>query len=178
VDERFGVREGHGNVMRRIAEMPHVEGFAQIGVRGPGSSDPSDFADARRMGSLIVSPRQLRKQGLDSVLAQIPDGKNYYVTIDVDAFDAGIAPGSGSPSVGGLDYYEVTDLLRGVARKGDVIGFDFVEVAPQYDPTEITAQLAARVILDFLGAIFVERRSRDERLSNAAAGVPHQKARS
>lgn len=160
VDERLGVREGHGNVMRRIAEMEHVVGFAQIGVRGPGSSDPSDFADARRMSSLIVGPRELRRKGIGSVLERIPDDVSFYVTIDVDAFDAAIAPGSGSPSIGGLDYYEVTDLLRGLARKADVVGFDFVEVAPQYDPTEITAQLAARVILDFLGAIFEERKRR------------------
>jgi len=163
VDERFGVREGHGNIMRRAAEMPHVEGFAQIGIRGPGSSDPSDFADARRMGSLIIGPREIRRRGVEWVLSRIPDGKRYYVTIDIDAFDAGIAPGSGSPSIGGLDYYEVTEILRGVAAKGDVVGFDFVEVAPQYDPTEVTAQLAARVILDFLGAIFHERQKRNAR---------------
>ncbi len=160
VDERFGVREGHGNIMRRVAEMPHVEGFAQIGIRGPGSSAPSDFADARRMGSLIVGPRELRRVGVEGILSRIPTGKRFYVTIDVDAFEAGLAPGSGSPSFGGLSYYEVTDLLRGVAAKGEVVGFDFVEVAPQYDPTEVTAQLAARVILDFLGAIFYERNKR------------------
>lgn len=160
VDERFGIREGHGNIMRRAAEMPHVKGFAQIGIRGPGSSDPSDFADAKRMGGLIIGPREFRRVGVDGVLSRIPDARRYYVTIDIDGFDAGIAPGSGSPSIGGLDYYEVTDLLRGVAAKGDVVGFDFVEVAPQYDHTEVTAQLAARVILDFLGAIFYERQKR------------------
>jgi len=169
VDERFGVREGHGNVMRRLAEMPHVQGFAQIGIRGPGSSAPSDFADASRMGSIIIGPREFRRKGVEGVLARIPDGKRYYVTIDVDGFDASIAPGSGSPSFGGLDYYEVTDLLRGVAAKGDVVGFDFVEVAPQYDPTEITAQLAARVTLDFLGAIFYERQKRGKLASAARA---------
>jgi agmatinase len=168
VDERFGVREGHGNIMRRVAEMPHVDGFAQIGVRGPGSSDPADFADARRMGSLIVGPREFRRKGTDGVLAEIPNGKRYYITIDVDAFDAGLAPGSGSPSIGGLDYYEVTDLLRGIASKGEVVGFDFVEVAPQYDPTEVTAQLAARVILDFLGAIFFEKQQRMRSKETAA----------
>jgi agmatinase len=66
-------------------------------------------------------------------------------------------PGNGSPSPGGFGYHEVVDLLRGLARKGDVVGFDFVEVAPTYDPTEITQQTAARVILDFLAAIFAER---------------------
>lgn len=157
VNERFGVREGHGNIMRRVAEMSHVEGFAQIGIRGPGSSDRADFDDARSMGSLIIGARQVRRDGIPSILEKIPAGKRYYVTIDVDAFDASLAPGSGSPSFGGLTYYEVTDFLRGVASRGDVVGFDFVEVAPQYDLSEVTAQLAARVILDFLGAIFVER---------------------
>jgi agmatinase len=160
VDERFGVREGNGNIMRRVAEMPHVKGFAQIGVRGPGSSAPSDFSDAKRMGGVIIGPREFRRLGVEGVLARIPGNVRYYVTIDIDGFDASLAPGSGSPSIGGLDYYEVSDLLRGVATKGDVVGFDFVEVAPQYDPTEVTAQLAARVILDFLGAIFQERQKR------------------
>lgn len=141
VDERFGVREGHGNIMRRVAEMPHVRGIAQIGIRGPGSSAPSDFVDARRMGSLIVGPRTFRRVGVEGVLERIPGDRRYYVTIDVDAFEASLAPGSGSPSFGGLDYYEVTDLLRGIAAKGEVVGFDFVEVAPQYDPAEVTAQL-------------------------------------
>jgi agmatinase len=157
VDERFGVREGHGNVMRRISEMEHVGGLAQIGIRGPGSSDPSDFADARAAGSVIIGPREFRRIGVDAVLGQIPAAGQYYVTIDCDGFDPALMPGNGSPSPGGFTYHEVVDLLRGIARKGDVVGFDFVEVAPTYDATEVTQQTAARVILDFLGAIFKER---------------------
>lgn len=159
VDERFGVREGHGNVMRRVHEMDHTRGIAQLGIRGPGSSATADFRAARSNGSLIIGPRELRRDGIGQVLERIPDA-NYYVTIDVDVFDPALAPGSGSPSIGGLDYYEVTDLLRGLAAKGDVVGFDFVEVAPTYDHGEITAQLASRVILDFLSAIFYERNRR------------------
>ena len=171
VDERFGVREGHGNVMRRIAEMDHVTGLAQIGIRGPGSSDPSDFADARRMGSEIIGPREFRRIGLDAVLNRIPESPNYYVTMDCDGFDAALMPGTGSPSPGGFNYHEVVDLLRGIARKGNVVGFDFVEVAPVYDQTEVTGQTAARVILDFLGAVF---KAREERAASGgtAAAVP------
>jgi agmatinase len=157
VDERFGVREGHGNVMRRIAEMDHVSGLAQIGIRGPGSSDPGDFEDARQMGSVIIGPREFRRTGLEAVLDRIPEADRYYVTMDCDGFDAPLMPGTGSPSPGGFNYHEVVDFLRGLALKGDVIGFDFVEVAPMYDLTEVTGQTAARVILDFLGAIFKAR---------------------
>jgi agmatinase len=157
VDNRFGVTEGHGNVMRRILEMDHVTAIAQLGIRGPGSSDPQDFYDAKAMGSVIIGPREFRRIGLDAVLERIPSAPNYYVTMDCDGFDAALMPGTGSPSPGGFNYTEVVDLLRRIAGKGNVIGFDFVEVAPMYDQTEVTGQTAARVILDFLGAIFKAR---------------------
>lgn len=157
VDERFGVREGHGNIMRRVSEMDHVSGMAQIGIRGPGSSDPSDFDDAKAAGSVIIGPREFRRIGLDQVIDRVPDVPRYYVTIDCDGFDPALMPGNGSPSPGGFTYHEVVDFLRALTAKGDVVGFDFVEVAPQYDPTEITQQTAARVVLDFLGAIFAAR---------------------
>lgn len=158
VDERFGVREGHGNIMRRAAEMDHVSGLAQIGIRGPGSSDPSDFEDAKRMGSVIIGPRRFRELGIPAVVDMIPEADRFYVTIDCDGFDPALMPGNGSPSPGGFTYHEVVDFLRALTGKGDVIGFDFVEVAPQYDPTQITQQTAARVVLDFLGAIFESRK--------------------
>lgn len=159
VDERFGVRDGHGNIMRRAAEMDHVSGIAQIGIRGPGSSDPSDFEDAKRMGSVIVGPRKFRELGIPEVIDLIPASPRYYVTIDCDGFDPALMPGNGSPSPGGFTYHEVVDFLRALTGKGEVIGFDFVEVAPQYDPTQITQQTAARVVLDFLGAIFKSRQT-------------------
>jgi len=38
-----------------------------------------------------------------------------------------------------------------------VVGIDLVEVAPAYDPSGITAILAAQLLLNFLGFIFQER---------------------
>ncbi len=160
VDERFGVREGHGNPMRRISEMTHVSGLSQIGIRGPGSSGRKDFDDARAYGSTIVGPREFRRIGVQNVVSKLPEGGRFYVTIDCDVLDPALAPGNGSPSPGGLDYYELTDTLRGIAARGEVIGFDFCEVAPMYDPFGVTSQVAARIILDFIGAIFLERKKK------------------
>lgn len=158
VDERAGVREGHGNPMRRISELDYVTGMTQIGIRGPGSSARQDFDDARAYGSRIIGPREFRRLGAQGVVDTLPQGTKFYVTIDCDVLDPALAPGNGSPSPGGLDYYELTDTLRSIAARGEVVGFDFCEVAPVYDPTGITCQVAARVILDFLGAIFEARR--------------------
>jgi agmatinase len=156
VDSRHGVREGHGNPMRRAAEQPHVSGLTQLGIRNVSSTAREGYEDARRRGSTIRSVRQFRQLGTAGVLELVPSGARYYVTIDIDAFDPSIAPGTGTPSHGGFLYWEVMEFLQGLARRGRVVGIDLVEVAPAYDPAGITAILAAQVLLNFLGYIFHE----------------------
>jgi agmatinase len=153
VDERHGVRNGHGSPMRRAAEKPWVSGLSQLGIRNVSSTAREGYEAARKMGSRILSVRQVRKLGAEAVLALIPAGARYYVTIDIDGFDPSIAPGTGTPSHGGFLYYEVLELLDGLARRGRVVGMDLVEVAREYDPAGITAILAAQILLNFIGRI-------------------------
>ena len=157
VDERHGVRYGHGNPLRRAAEMAHVTSMTQMGIRNVSSSNRADYDDARAAGSTILSVRDVRRLGAEGTLALIPEGARYYVTIDIDGFDPSIAPGTGTPSHGGFLYYEVMEILQGLAGRGEVVGMDLVEVAPAYDPTGITAFLAAQVLLNFLGYVFEAR---------------------
>lgn len=156
-DDRGGQKLGHGSPLRRASEMDHVKGMAQFGVRGLGSSTRSDFEDARKFGSLILSPRQIRKMGVDKAIELIPQFDRYYVTIDIDGMDPSIAPGTGTPAAGGFYYYELKEILEGIVKKGNIIGFDMVEVAPQYDPTGYTEQFAARIMCEFIGLILKER---------------------
>lgn len=157
VDVRHGVREGHGNPMRRAAEQSHVTGLTQIGIRNVSSTAKEGYEDARARGSSILSVRQARRLGTQGVLDKIPQGARYYVTIDIDGFDPSIAPGTGTPSHGGFLYYEVMEILQGLVKRGNVVGVDLVEVAPAYDPSGITGFLAAQVLLNFIGYIFEER---------------------
>jgi agmatinase len=161
VDVRHGVREGHGNPMRRAAEQAHVTGLTQLGIRNVSSTAREGYEDARRRGATIRSVRQFRQLGTAGVLDLVPAGARYYVTIDIDAFDPSVAPGTGTPSHGGFLYWEVMEFLQGLARRGQVVGIDLVEVAPAYDPSGITAILAAQVLLNFLGYIFYERSRRE-----------------
>ncbi len=156
VDERHGVRYGHGNPMRRAAEKPYITGLSQFGIRNVSSTAKEGYEDARSMGSDILSVRQIREIGSKEAARRIPRGR-LYVTIDIDAFCPSIAPGTGTPSHGGFMYYEVLEILQQVSKTHDIIGIDLVEVAPAYDPTEGTAILAAQLLLNFLGFIFHER---------------------
>lgn len=157
VDERHGVRYGHGNPMRRAAEKPYVTGLSQIGIRNVSSTAREGYADARAMGSDIQSVRHVRAMGTDAMLRRIPEGQRYYLTIDIDAFDPSIAPGTGTPSHGGFLYYEVLELIDGIAQRGDIVGMDLVEVAPDYDPTGSTSILAAQVLMNTIGRIMHHR---------------------
>ncbi|GIN98747.1 SpeB arginase/agmatinase/formimionoglutamate hydrolase SpeB [Siminovitchia terrae] len=152
-----GQRFTLSNPMRRMSEMDHIDKMAQLGIRGVGSSQKEDFDDARAYGSTILSPKQIRKIGIEEALKDMPDGEKYYVTIDIDGLDASIAPGAGSPSPGGFYYDEVSEILEAVAKKGEVIGFDLVEVNPLYDPSGVTSQIAARLIIDFINFIIREK---------------------
>jgi len=160
VDERHGVRCGHGNPMRRAAEKDHVTGLSQIGIRNVSSTARQGYEDARAMGSDIISVRQFRKLGVQQVLARIPADVRYYVSIDIDGFDPSIAPGTGTPSHGGFLYYEILELLAGLAAQGSIAGLDLVEVAPDYDHTGTTAILAAQILLNTIGRIMHARSNR------------------
>ena len=159
VDERHGVRFGHGNPMRRAAEKPYVTGLSQIGIRNVSSTAKEGYDDARAMGSDILSVRQFRKMGVDQVLERIPDGVRYYVTIDIDGFDPSIAAGTGTPSHGGFLYYEILEFLDGLTKRGQIVGLDLVEVAPDYDHTGTTAILAAQILMNTIGRISHNRPS-------------------
>ena len=153
VDERHGVKYGHGNPMRRAAEKSYVSGLTQIGIRNVSSTAKEGYEDAKKMGSNIISVRQFRELGVSKIIDQIPNNIPYYVTIDIDAFDPSIASGTGTPSHGGFLYYEILELIDLIAQKGKIIGMDLVEVAPDYDITTSTTTLAAQLLLNSIGRI-------------------------
>ena len=160
VDERHGVRNGHGNPMRRASEKAWVTGMTQVGIRNVSSTARDGYDDARARGSDILSVRQARALGPEGVANRLPQGAPIYITIDIDAFCPSIAPGTGTPSHGGFLYYDVLELLQKVAQKHEIVGIDLVEVAPDYDPTGSTSILAAQVLMNLLGFVFHARGSR------------------
>ena len=153
VDERHGVRLGHGNPMRRASEKSYVSGMTQVGIRNVSSTSREGYIDAKEKGSSIFSVRQFRKIGIDEMLNNIPKNVRYYVTIDIDAFDPSIAAGTGTPSHGGFYYYEILELIDGLTKQGNIVGMDLVEVAPDYDITNSTSTLAAQLLMNVIGRI-------------------------
>src|SRR5918997_411129 len=126
-EERNGVTEGLSSTMRRASEMAWVSGMAQIGLRAVGSARQGEVDDAKAYGSVLISAEELHRDGVEAALERIPAAERYYITFDADGLDPTIAPGVLTPGFGGIDYYEASNLLRGIANRGTVVGYDIVE---------------------------------------------------
>jgi guanidinopropionase len=144
-----GSKFHHGGPFR-LAVLDGVldpERTIQIGIRG-SSNMFWEFSHAS--GMTVVYMEDFMRLGLEAVAQQareVVGGGPFYISIDVDGFDPAYAPGTGTPEVGGLTAREGLALVRAL-RGLDVIGADVVEVAPQYDPTTNTAQLAAQLLFE------------------------------
>jgi agmatinase len=150
-EEVNGVRQGLSSVMRRMSEMDHVGEIFQIGLRATGSARPEEVEAALAYGAKLISAYELHDVGIDAILARIPDGGRYYLTIDMDGMDPSIAPGVNAPAPGGVTYMQARTLIHGLVRKGRVVGMDVVEITPKHDVNKITCLTAGRLIANMVG---------------------------
>lgn len=148
-----GVKEGLSSSIRRASELDYVGDIVQIGLRGLGSARDQDVQDAMDRRNIFITAAEMYKNGLDEVTKRLPQADNYYITFDMDVMDPSIAPGVNSPAFGGIDYWQATGLLWAVARRGRIVGLDMVEIAPRVDTRGLTSMLAARLMLNLLGAM-------------------------
>ena len=149
-----GVLHSHGSPIRRCRELPFVNHITSVGIR---TTRRKPYEESQQHGSLIVTTAQFRQLGPLGVADRIPQAQNLYITFDIDVMDPSQAPGTGTPEIGGLFYQEVRECLAALIAKSNLIGFDLVEVAPTYDSSELTSQLAAQLIIDMLTARFPSR---------------------
>ena len=152
-DEVHGERYGYSSPMRRASEMPWIRRMIQVGLRGVGSARTSEVADARAWGVEIVTAEEVHRDGVARAVSLVPDGAPCLVTVDCDGLDPSIMPAVMAPAPGGLTYWHVVELIRGVARKGRIVGFDLVEFVPARDSHALAARTAARIVCNAIAAI-------------------------
>ncbi len=152
-DETEGERLGLSSTMRRASEMDHIERIIQTGQRAVGSARPGDFEDALAWGAEFFVARDVYINGIQPVLKAIPNGANVLISLDVDAFDPSIAPGVLARAPGGLSYWQVANLIQGVAKKARIAGFNIIEMVPDQDIDGLTALTSARTVCNVIGAL-------------------------
>lgn len=150
-DTMHGVGEGLSSVIRRASEMPHFDKIFQIGLRAAGSGRREEYEAAKAWGAVLIPDLELQEVGMKAVLDRIPDGGQYYLTVDADGLDPTIAPAVAGPAPGGVTYPQIRTLIHGLVAKGRVVGMDIVEITPKRDVNGITAITAGRIICNLIG---------------------------
>jgi formimidoylglutamase len=163
VDAHLDVREyeddsllSSGTPFRRAIETPILSG-ARVGMIGLRR-----FANSRHylgwaaeQGIHTVPVETVAEVGARAVATQVlervaADADALYLSIDLDAADAAVAPGVSAPGVGGLTAREMIELVGALGSDPRLVGADIMELSPPHDQDGRTARLAARLFLELL----------------------------
>lgn len=148
-DARNGTRYANSSPFRRAAEeVAGLKHITVLGLRGLRTS-PEAYRAAKARGHTLVSARRIR-ENLEAVTRGLPRGQKVYLSFDMDALDPALAPGTSSPEVEGLLYAEALALLRATLKHNALIGFDLTELAPNLDPSGLTALVGARLLAEVM----------------------------
>jgi agmatinase len=122
-----GERYSHAAAMRRVLDSPGVS-LVSVGIRAVSKAEV-EFYEANRHRIAIHWARDQACWDIDAIVAPLR-GRPVYVTFDIDALDASVMPATGTPTPGGLGYWQALGILRQACRAGQLVGADLVEFAP------------------------------------------------
>ena len=156
-DEFMGLKLSHTTFMRRINEEVKPAKIIEVGTR---AICKEELAYAKKAEIEFFTTQQIRNEGNESIIKKLKEKlakyKSIYLSIDMDVLDPAYAPAVQNPEPEGLETHNLLDILCNVCDKR-VVGFDVVEVAPNYD-YGVSAIQATKVVFEVLCSIEKSRR--------------------
>jgi agmatinase len=156
IDAHADLRDGyqanpnsHAAALRRCLQYAPL---VQVGIRSLSVEEAEAIPTLR---TKIFWAQDIVKAPVEQWIPRVVEalGPHVYLTIDLDGFDPAYVPATGTPEPGGLDWYQVTALIRAVAAARKIVAMDVVELLPQ--PGDHASDfLAAKLIYRALGYIF------------------------
>lgn len=156
-DSYLGTPWNHACVGRRIVDSGAK--LVQVGVRSISEEEDRFLRRAENVKTYYAS--EVRESLADVTRGIVSSlSGNVYISIDLDVFDPGIMPAVGTPEPGGLDWFEVIDILRDVMRADcNIVGFDIMELSPI--PGIVAPEfLAAKLCYRLMGWILAKRQEK------------------
>lgn len=147
--EFMGLTLSHTTFMRRINEEVKPAKIVEVGTRAVCKEE---LAYAKKVGIEFFTAQQIRKDGVQRIIKQLHEKlagcENIYLSVDMDVLDPAFVPAVQNPEPEGLEPHVLLDILCDLCDKR-VVGFDVLEVAPNYDQGVSVVQ-AAKVIFEVL----------------------------
>jgi agmatinase len=146
-DGYLGQKYSHAAAMRRCLDSQDIN-LVQIGVRNiSNENDELNFWQKNQCRVKTFWAKDKKQWKIEEILKSLK--RKVYLTFDVDTFDSSVMPATGTPEPGGLDWYEISNILKAVAKNKKIIGADFVELAPIknfFAPDFLVAKLIYKTI--------------------------------
>jgi len=161
IPEYFGKPYTHGTPFYHAAKEGLVDTSKsiQVGIR-EGLYGPEDLENSKNLGYEVLTAVEAHKMTTDEIVQRIKErvgDSKAFLTFDIDFIDPAYAPGTGTPVLGGFSTTQALEIIRGL-KELNIIGYDLVEVAPQYDPTSVTSIAAAGVMYEFMSHLAYKKK--------------------
>jgi agmatinase len=148
-NEYMGLKLSHTTFMRRINEEVKPSKIIEVGTRAVCKEE---LNYAKKTGIEFFTAQQIRKEGSKRIAEQLREKlsryRNVYLSIDMDVLDPAYVPAVQNPEPEGIETHTLFDILCGICDKR-VMGFDVVEIAPNYDHGTSAIQ-GAKTIFEIL----------------------------
>lgn len=140
-EEYNNSKNSHATVIKRVWDIVGDDKIFQFGIRS-GTREEFKFAIEQKHTYMEVGGINTFEKIINKL-----NGKNVYLTIDLDVLDASVFPGTGTPEPGGINYREFQDVFKIIKKSNiNIVGCDIVELSPDYDTTGVSTVIACKVL--------------------------------
>jgi agmatinase len=153
-------RNYYGSVITDSAEYINFKKSILIGTR---AAESEELENASKQKLEIITPMDIIELGINTTIEKIISkcgSSKVYLSIDLDCMDPGVAPGVSVPTPGGLFPLDLIYMIKEITENLHIVGMDIVELSPDYDINQNTANHASRILMEMISSLSIVKRDK------------------
>ena len=153
-------RNYYGSV---ITDSSAYINFTKSILIGTRAAESEELENANKQKLEIITPIDIIEVGINETVKKIISkcgSSKVYLSIDLDCMDPGVAPGVSVPTPGGLFPLDLIYMIKKISENLQIVGMDIVELSPDYDLNQNTANHAARILMETISSLKVGQTSK------------------
>jgi agmatinase len=130
--------------------------FTKSMLIGTRAAELEELENASKHRLEIITPLDILELGINSTVKKIISkcaSSKVYLSIDLDCMDPGVAPGVSVPAPGGLFPLDLIYMVKKISESLQIIGMDIVELSPDFDLNQNTANHASRILMEMISSL-------------------------
>jgi agmatinase len=151
-------RNYYGSV---ITDSFNYVDFTKSTLIGTRAAEPEELENASKQKLEVITPIDIIESGINAIVKKIISkcgSSSVYLSIDLDCMDPGVSPGVSVPAPGGLFPLDLIYIIKKISECAQIVGMDIVELCPDYDLNQNTANHAARILMETISSLKITQR--------------------